>query len=288
MTQHELDAAILSGEGYKVEFKQAVNADLAKEIVAFANASGGRIFIGVADNGAIPGIAITNKLRSEIETIARSCDPPVNIQLEEFGNKVMVINVPEGTNKPYRCTSGFYLRIGASSVKMTTQQILDFFKSEGRVKFDELENSMVSYTSDKDDGLIKRFMELAGINTTLNHEELLANLGVLYKEDGKIVVSNAAVLFFTRNPVMMIPQSVISCVAYKGNRKVDIIDQKNFDGDIISNIDDALAFLKRHLNMAFEIKGKRRKETLELPEIVLREPWSMPLPTETTSKKERT
>ena len=47
MTQHEIDTIILSGEGYKTEFKRNVNTDLSKELVAFANASGGKILLGL-------------------------------------------------------------------------------------------------------------------------------------------------------------------------------------------------------------------------------------------------
>lgn len=51
ITREELDLLIEEGEGYQLEFKESVNSDLAKELTAFANASGGRILIGVSDNG---------------------------------------------------------------------------------------------------------------------------------------------------------------------------------------------------------------------------------------------
>lgn len=54
-TPEELALVLEEGEGYTLEFKQNVNADLAKELVAFANASGGRIFIGVNDDNQIVG-----------------------------------------------------------------------------------------------------------------------------------------------------------------------------------------------------------------------------------------
>jgi len=116
MTQHELHAIQQSGEGYKVEFKRNVNSDLAKELVAFANSSGGRVFIGIEDDGLISGIHINNDLRSRVEATARDCDPSVRIDLETFNN-VLIVHVPEGKDKPYRCTNGFYVRNGASSVK---------------------------------------------------------------------------------------------------------------------------------------------------------------------------
>lgn len=270
MTQHELKTIVASGEGYKTEFKQSAGSDLAKEIVAFANAAGGRIFIGIADNGTVPGIAITNKVRSELQAVAQSCDPAVDVTLEEFDNKVIIMHVPEGKNKPYRCTGGFYLRSGASSIKMTTEQIIAFIKSEGRVKFDELEYPDLNYPVERNDIAIERYKKLANIDTTLSADELLTNLNVLYTLDGQ-VINQAGLLFFMKNPSHYIPQSAVTCVLYKGNTKVNIIDKKTFDLDIITNIDDALDFLKKHLNLAYIIKDKRRREDLEIPQVVLRE-----------------
>lgn len=270
MTQHELDTIIASGEGFKIEFKQAVNSDLSKELVAFANASGGRIFIGIADDGTILGVTVTNKLKSDIQSIASSCDPAVEISLDVFDNKVIIINIPEGKDKPCKSTGGFYIRTGSSSIKMSREQIISFIKSEGKVKFDELRNPDASYPSERNDLMIKHYMGISGINTTLTPDELLINLGVLYTDE-KLTINNAGVLFFMKGPRRYIPNNAINCVLYKGNKKVDIIDKKTFGEDIITNIEETIAFVKRHLNLAYNIKESRREEQLEIPEVVLRE-----------------
>lgn len=270
MTQHELDAIIASGEGLKIEFKQSVNSDLSKELVAFANASGGKILIGVADDGKVKGVTNSNKIKSDIQSIASDCDPSVEIFLEDFDNKVIIITVPEGKDKPYRSTNGFYIRTGPSSIKLSTDEIIGFIKSEGKVKFDELRNPKVDYPSQLNQALVKQYMELCGITTSLSSDELLINLGVLYTDE-QMEITNAGVLFFINNPATYIPNNLINCVLYKGNSKVDIIDKKTFDQDIINNIEEAITFLKRHLNLAYEISGLRRKEELEIPEVVLRE-----------------
>jgi ATP-dependent DNA helicase RecG len=49
MTQRRLEAIVQAGESNQVEFKRNVNSDISKEIVAFANSSGGRILIGIED-----------------------------------------------------------------------------------------------------------------------------------------------------------------------------------------------------------------------------------------------
>ena len=269
MTQQELDSIIQSGEGYKTEFKRNVNTDLSKELVALANASGGRIFIGIEDSGTVSGVTIDNSLKSKVAMMAHECDPPVEIELASFDN-VLILNVPEGKDKPYRCTNGFYIRNGASSIKLGTHDIIGFIQSEGKVKFDELKNKAVKYPEQLNNAAIARFKQLSGIIAYINDDELLINLGLLYAEPA-LVINNTGILFFIENPARFIPQCAVTCVAYKGNTKVDILDKKTFEFDIITNIDNSLSFLKRHLNVSFEIKEQQRKEKLEIPEVVLRE-----------------
>ena len=270
MTQHELDTIIATGEGYKIEFKRGINTDLSRELVAFANSAGGRVFLGIDDNGHIPGISINNEVRSKVQMMARDCDPVVDINIEEFNN-VLIVHVPEGENKPYRCTGGFYVRSGASSTKLTTQEISDLFKVEGKVKFDELLAKNVKYPEHLDIAALDTYMKLIGTQTTLTADELLINLGIITRTGQSTVINNTGILFFALQPAVYIPQCVVTCVAYKGNTKVDIIDSKKFYGNIITNIDATLVFLKRHLNVSYEIKSKLRREKLEIPEVVLRE-----------------
>jgi ATP-dependent DNA helicase RecG len=67
MNEKELEFILKKGEGQLVEFKETINKNLAKEIVAFANSSGGKIYLGVDDKGFIKGIKITNQLKSQIQ-----------------------------------------------------------------------------------------------------------------------------------------------------------------------------------------------------------------------------
>lgn len=93
---------------------------------------GGRIFIGIDDGGKAVGIHIDNELKSRVEMMARDCDPAVKVRLEVF-EKILIVDVPEGKDKPYRCTNGFYVRNGASSVKLSRDEIREFFIDEGKI-----------------------------------------------------------------------------------------------------------------------------------------------------------
>jgi ATP-dependent DNA helicase RecG len=166
MTQHDLDAIIQGGESYTVEFKRNVNSDISKELVAFANSSGGRVFIGIEDDGMVHGVQVSNELKARVQSMARDCDPAIVVELEIFNN-IVIIQVPEGKNKPYRCTNGFYIRSGASCSKLSTQEIVEFIQSEGKVRFEDLRTPSISYPAILNEAAINRYLLLAGISGSL-------------------------------------------------------------------------------------------------------------------------
>ena len=94
---HDLTAL---GEGFTTEFKRSMSSNLGREICAFANATGGVILIGVTDGGEIVGIANHNKLKSQVQSIARSADPPIAVEMDSV-NGVLCITIPEQHGKPY-------------------------------------------------------------------------------------------------------------------------------------------------------------------------------------------
>ena len=135
MNQKELEFIVQQGEGQNIEFKEKLT-DIDGEMVAFANASGGKIFLGIADDKKIKGVTITNKFKSQIQDIANNCKPKISILFEEFHN-ILIITVREGNDKPYECSSGYYTRIGPNTQKLTREELIDFLKTEGKIRFDE-------------------------------------------------------------------------------------------------------------------------------------------------------
>lgn len=72
MNGEERKLILEEGENRTTEFKENIEG-LDKEIVAFSNAHGGRILLGVSDSGEINGINTTNRLKSQIQDIANNC-----------------------------------------------------------------------------------------------------------------------------------------------------------------------------------------------------------------------
>ena len=112
MDKKEFDFILQKGEDFKTEFRENLSG-MEKDVVAFANAEGGRLLIGIDDKMNIKGFSLSNHAKSEIHSIARNCDPPIAIDISSF-EKVVVIDVPESENKPHKCKEGFYLRQGAT------------------------------------------------------------------------------------------------------------------------------------------------------------------------------
>ncbi len=76
MKASDLDILLQEGEGTMLEYKENLSASFARELVALSNTAGGKILLGVRDNGTIKGIPDSNNLRARIQDIARNCDLP--------------------------------------------------------------------------------------------------------------------------------------------------------------------------------------------------------------------
>ena len=113
----ELNRLIKQGESYNLEFKESLNSSIAKEMCAFANTNGGKILLGVKDDGKIKGINITNRLKSQIQNYARNIKPSIKIDITNIDN-VLIIDVFDSDDKPHSVGGNFYLRDGANSRKL--------------------------------------------------------------------------------------------------------------------------------------------------------------------------
>ncbi|MBU0672134.1 MAG: putative DNA binding domain-containing protein [Candidatus Margulisbacteria bacterium] len=119
MTWEEIMSLLDQGEGQSVEFEKTIPSedDIARELVAFSNADGGKIIYGIDDkNKHLVGAEITSDLKEQIDKIGKtSCKPAIipSIDIVEKAEKrIVVVNVPEGDDKPYRSDEICYIRDG--------------------------------------------------------------------------------------------------------------------------------------------------------------------------------
>jgi len=268
---HDLDVILCEGESYTIEFKETADKSLPSEVCAFANASGGQIFIGVNDKGDIIGTDTSNIARSRIQDTINKLDPPLKVNIEVH-EKIIVLSVPEGKQKPYSCPSGFYLRSGPNSQKLERNSIIEFFQTESKVRYDTIVCDDFPITELFNETAYKNFIKQANISNVLNREAILKNLNCAAISGGRLCFTNAGALFFRKNDEdVFFRHAQIVCALFKGTDKTYILDAKELNGNIISNIDDAIIFLKKHLRVTFKINGLQRENILELPEDALRE-----------------
>ena len=139
MTIEELKILAKQGEGYTLEFKENLGKKFAVEVVAFANSMGGKILIGVDDDGNIIGTDTSNNQRANIQNQISQIEPRINVKIEVIDN-VIVVNVPEGDDKPYSSSDGYYLRAGAMCQKMNRNEIREYLEDGGKIQFDRMIN----------------------------------------------------------------------------------------------------------------------------------------------------
>lgn len=98
---------IAQGEGSRLEFKSSIStsARIARTLCAFANTGGGTLLIGVSDDGKIGGVSSEIKEMRKIEQATDSMvEPELSISYQVVkvdGKNVIVIDVPESTDKPH-------------------------------------------------------------------------------------------------------------------------------------------------------------------------------------------
>ncbi len=267
MNQSSLLDLVALGEGFTTELKRSGTSGLGREICAFANATGGVILIGVTDGGEIVGVADHNRLRSEVQSIARSAEPPIGIALESVG-EVLCVVVPAQHSKPYSFGGKFFIREGASSQQMSCDEIREFFYGEGLIHFDETPCERFSFESDLGDDVWALFCRRAKIPAEMDPVTALRNLHLI---DGDGRMTHAGAWLLARDIRKFSVSADVACALFMGIDKVRILDRRGFYGDVYSTMDDAMAWILSKINVEYVIKHVKREERPELPEEALRE-----------------
>jgi len=231
----KLDNTIALGEGFTTEFKRSGTTHLGRELCAFANATGGVVLIGVEDDGTVVGVQNGNRLKSEVQNIARSIEPPLAVDVEEIEG-VLVVTVPPQNSKPYSSTGKFYFRDGASSQQMTRDEIREYLFKEGLIRFDEMPCARFDLEKDLPSPIYQRFAEQAGLPSGADPFQTLENLHLI--KEGKM--TNAGAWLLTDDIRKASSSAHVSCALFLGHTKTRILDRKDFDADVYSNYQDTV------------------------------------------------
>lgn len=155
--------------------------------------------------------------------------------------------------------------------KLSRDEIRDFFRREGVIRFDLSPCPRFRYPEDFDRDKYNAWLALSGISGQPPVEEVLVNIEAAEWAGDKLLFRNAGVLFFAKNVRHFFSEAYITCLLGKGADKVHILDRRDFDGGIVADIEDALSFIERNTRTAYRIESLRRENIPEYPMKALRE-----------------
>jgi ATP-dependent DNA helicase RecG len=270
MKRPDLEILLQEGEGTTLEFKEGLSSSFARELVALANTLGGKILLEVRDDGTVAGIRDSNELRARIQDIARNCDPPIQVIVEPVG-AVVVVTVRESGAKPVQCSDGFFWRQGATTQKLSRDEVRDFFRTEGSIRFDRSLCPRFRYPQDFDREKYSAWLRLSGISGRPRTEDVLVNIEAAERSGGRLIFRNAGVLFFARDVRHFFNQAYVTCLLAKGTDKVHVLDRKDFADGVVADIEESLRFIERNTRTAYRIERLQRDEIPEYPVAALRE-----------------
>ncbi|MBW6536854.1 MAG: putative DNA binding domain-containing protein [Mariniphaga sp.] len=278
MTEEHLKNFISMGEGYQAEFKLQLPkkaSQIAEEVCAFANASGGVLVVGMNDQGDAIHTELSNKNLSDVQNAINNINPRIYCRMENVtvnGIRLFIIEVPSGENKPYVLSGAIYVRIGPNTQKLSTaEEMREFFQRSDKIFFDEAPCPGFNFPDDIDQQIFDFFLLESGITSTTPKQQVFENLRLF---DSESKVKNATVLFFGSEPQKFIEKAITRCVAYDGEDKRFIADDKRFGGPLYSQYRNTLNWIKGKINVGYDIEGQGagpRKEVWEIPETVFKE-----------------
>lgn len=283
MTPEELKELIAKGETSSVQFKREITngLSLAQELVAFANAKGGTILIGINDKDwRIQGLSDEEirKLTDTIANVASELVKPSLFVATEIvlvdEKKVMVVEVPEGFDKPYKDKDGLiFLKNGANKRKVTNNEEILRLLSKGRHLFpDELPVSQAGkevIDREKFEVFFERAFKMSFESMGLTFEEALKAKRVIKEQQ----LTLAGLLFFGKKPQIWRPAFCIKAVAFYGNDLggSEYRDSMDINGTVPRMYEEGMAFFKRNLLHTQQGQNFNSLGILEISEIALQE-----------------
>lgn len=229
----------------------------ARHICAFANASGGKLVIGIEDNGEISGFKRDGAWDIEgfEQTPIVGCDPvPVvhairipitNSKGEDDQILVLEIGRSNGHVIARRSDKAVLLRQRDSSVELDRDQVLalEYDKNQRRYEDEVQERASIE---DVDPEVMAR--DKADLGTETPDEQVLRNRGMLVDDH----LFNAGIILFERNPAQFMPQARVRVIRFDGNkmetgRRLNIVKERTFDGSLPKVIEGAKKFVSSQL-----------------------------------------
>lgn len=249
------------------ELKAKLTKDIKKEIIAFANSNGGKIYIGIDDDGKVVGL---KNIKEDIESLSGMIREGIKSDLTLYTNiiaeiiedkPVIVVNVMDAPNKPYYLsdkglkTSGVYLRYGNTSAPANDEVIKKLLIESKGDRFE----SIISMNQD---------LHFITLEETFNKNNIELNLNK-YKTLNIVDLNNN----YTNLGLLLSDECpyTIKCAIYNGTNKIEFSNRKEFNGSLLKQVNDIFNYLDLINRTNGKIVGLKRVDTKDYPDYALRE-----------------
>lgn len=254
-------------ESETVELKSAVVDDIKKEVIAFANSDGGKLYIGIADDGTVIGVNSVDEVTQQIANMVRdSIKPDVTMFIhytfkEENGKQIVIADIQRGTNRPYYLAKrglrpeGVYVRQGTSSVPATDAAIRRMIKETDGDSFEmmrSLEQELTFVDTEKE--FAKRNLEF---------EQPQKQTLKLYNRDG--IFTNLAYLLSDQCT------HTVKVAVFQGTDQSVFKDRREFSGSLLRQLNDVYSYIDLSNSTRATFEGLLRIDTRAYPEVAVRE-----------------
>ncbi len=280
METTELKQRIVQGENGTTEFKERCDQEAIETAAAFANTSGGIIFIGVSDKKEIRGITIGKETLPDVTNrISQAIDPRVVMELESAnieGKSVLLVQIVASSIKPVSVKGICYKRVGNSNRVMSPQEIAQMhLKSVGQT-WDQL--SVVSAKNhDIDEQKIQWYLTRREASRNVAQPQnmtvpdLLRNINCISEEE---TPTHAGILFFGKHPQKFFQNAQLRVVRFRGTSVTHpVIDRLDCSGTLWEIVIAAEEFIRRNIRL-LSLRGSKsfqRDDKFEYPLEALRE-----------------
>jgi ATP-dependent DNA helicase RecG len=255
-----------NGETDHVEFKSAFGKEVVISLAAFANTAGGKVLVGVSNSGQPIGMDMSAESGQRyINEIKNATYPQIIPHLSSFeieGATVLLFEINEYPIKPVSYKNRYYKRVKNSNHLLTLDEIVELQQQSLNISYDAY--SIEQPLESLDWSLMERFITKANSTGRVNlGDDLLTNLTKLKLiQKGKPTL--AAMLLFGNHGYSL----------HLGRFKAadTIIDDLLLRAPLINALEEAMVFIKKHINLSYAFDGSlQRKERWQYPIEALRE-----------------
>jgi len=252
MLKTELLELIANGKNSGIEFKRddIRPEQLAKEIVAMVNFQGGRVILGVEDDGSLSGVQRNNLEEWVMNIIQDKIHPQTLPFYEEVKvddkTTVAIITFHQGISKPYVVRDGgaekIYIRVGSTSRLATREQQMRLFELGGMLHTEAMPVPRTDISC-LDDARLQNYLKdiIADPEvpqTSAEWESRLLGLGFLAKAGDNICCSIAGLVLFGKNPRRYLKQAGLRIFAFNGeDKEYQALLDKVLDGPLTGRLD---------------------------------------------------